>query len=170
MRIKLGDGRLSRYLPNANTRTRNNYGYADTYYNNVKVVGEMIRQDALAHFLFRHPVEPVVLLPLFVRLCAFLGLRKLRSEKKEQTQRGLNNTAGFLSAASYDSARKACNYFSRSAGDTVDFFRVCFLSSRRPRLASPRFLDSRYNVSIRDIVTQCYVLYWPGIRIVNTRE
>lgn len=61
----------------------------ETYYNNVKVVGEMIRQNTLAHFLFRHAVEPVVLLPLFVRLCAFLGLRKLRSEKKEQTQRAL---------------------------------------------------------------------------------
>lgn len=53
-----------------------------TYYNNVKVIGEMIRQDTLAHFLFRHTVEPVVLLPLFVRLRAFLGLCELRSGRE----------------------------------------------------------------------------------------
>lgn len=53
-----------------------------TYYNNVKVGGEMIRQNTLAHFLFRHTVEPVVLLPFFVRLGALLGLRELRSGRK----------------------------------------------------------------------------------------
>lgn len=51
----------------------------------------MIRQNALAHFLFRHAVEPVVLLPLFVRLGALLGLRELRSEKKRRRD-GRDNT------------------------------------------------------------------------------
>lgn len=130
----------------------------------------MIRQNTLAHFLFRHAVEPVVLLPLFVRLCAFLGLRKLRSEKKKRTQRALIiHPDSFMLRHTIQRERRATISLDRQ-GDTVDFFRVCFLSSRRPRLASPRFLDSCYNVSIRDIVTQYYVLHWPRIRIANTSE
>lgn len=67
-----------------------------THYDDVEVVGEMIRQNAFAHFLFRHAVEPVVLLPLFVRLGALLGLRELRSGRKREEgsmrQPGRDNT------------------------------------------------------------------------------
>lgn len=45
----------------------------------------------------------------------------LRKKKNEHCE-GLNNTAGFLYAASYDSVRKARSYFSRSAGDNGGLF------------------------------------------------
>lgn len=117
----------------------------------------MIRQDTLAHFLFRHTVEPVVLLPLFVRLRAFLGLRELSSgRKREGDTDALNNTLDFFMPR-HTIQRKARNYFSRTAGG-------------RGLSASSFLSRGLSDIAPRDTVTQCYVLYRTGTLRVARRE
>lgn len=84
----------------------------------------------------------------------------LRKKKKKEYCEGLNNTAGFLYAASYDSARKTRAAISLDRqGTTVVFFHVCFLPTSARVLDSLQCFDSWHRNAMLHFIENSYCEY-----------